>query len=74
MDTLITKALLCCTANNNRKASVSIGSEGGYIEGNREISQSVPERYQFSSVQFSAVLAVSYRRQKPVFRRVAVVS
>jgi hypothetical protein len=64
MDTLTTLTLLRCMAINSKKA---IGPAVLYKECNREISESVPERHQISSV-----LAVSYRSQKPVFRGVAV--
>jgi hypothetical protein len=82
MDTLTTPVLLVTIATNSRKARFSIGPSKCYIKKATEklVSQSTPVglRNESSSVslrnQKSPVLTVNYRRRKPVFRRVSVVS
>jgi hypothetical protein len=70
-DTLTTPVLLVTIATNSRKARFSIGPSKCYIKKVTEISQSLSVS---PRNQKSPVLAVNYRRQKPMFRRVSVVS
>jgi hypothetical protein len=79
MDTPITPVFLHCMVTNSWKASVSIVA-GSVKEGKTIpevlVSASRPMKLVFVSLrkQKSPVLAVNYRRRKPVFRRVSVVS
>jgi hypothetical protein len=78
MDTLTNPVLLVTTVTNSREARFSIGPSKSYIKKATEKLVSLSLRQSASEVslrkQKIPVLAVNYRKRKPVFKRVSVVS